>query len=530
MNVPFDYFADPTSLNFRKNRKYKTHSGFIFTIIFIIAVVGIFIQSLVGMLKRESPTSNTTELYVDDPAPTNIKELPMSFTITPRDNRLVALIPDYHFKLKAYSEEWVYFLDPVTGLPNMVPQATPMVIDRCDISYFQGNEHEQLLASAEQLIDVRALFCIPKTQSEDLFRIQGKIGTLGYRYLKVEFEVCNAPGCASASDLETILATTNVVFAYGDSYIDINNFKKPIQPSKGGDFDHLNINYWREKFIELTPIEVISDDGFLFGTSTTQRGFTVDVTQTVFDPPLTDVRFTFYIRLSNKKIVINRQYKKIQDVLAQTTGIASTLALIFLILLKPYIRIKKSEEMINNVLITDKAKKSNVTFWDYVKSFVGKKDAKLKMEQFYKQRGAIEKRIDILAMLRNMFNIERIMYLSFTPDQKILINNIVAISGDDPNELAIKKDLEANPDVEVIRAIKAISAKPNPDHVDKALLEYHKHYKIGMYKYIEGKFRYDDSAVTSPNMSTTSRFKLSGLEMQPVVDEEKNLKETKNKE
>lgn len=320
MAVFFDYFARPATLVFGKSKRFKTSIGFVFTLIFFAAVSLAFFYSFIRMLQRKSPTSNQVDLFVYEPPLMNVQDQLFAFAITFRDQKLGSLVADYHFKIKAYNEEWVYFVNENTGQKDMNLKSTPMNIRKCQLSDYEN--HLDSLARGQDLIDISMLFCIPRDQDKELFNIKGRIGSVGYQYIRVEFEPCDEVGCAPEAMMKAVLATANIIFAYEDSYIDINDYDNPLKPAQGGVYDHMNYDYWREKFIELVPIEVRTDFAFIGKNERVHRGFTYQISGTMFDLPVIKSRYTFFIRLSNQKKIITREYAKFQDVLAETTDVA----------------------------------------------------------------------------------------------------------------------------------------------------------------------------------------------------------------
>ena len=203
-----------------------------------------------------------------------------------------------------------------------------------------------------------SFMCFP--QSTDV----GKswIGNAGYDSFVVDLYTCWYPGyygCVSQSDLDTQIGSSSFFFKYNDQVIDPYDFDEPIKIRPMQNSEPLQAYVYKSIIIYLIETEFITDDGWLLESLTTKRALSVDKIQTYASDRTGSYRASLVIKYTGNKVVYKRTYPKIQDLLAQISGIIAVLIPVVAILAFPYAQMKMKEYMVNELYEVKLPKKND---------------------------------------------------------------------------------------------------------------------------------------------------------------------------
>lgn len=170
--------------------------------------------------------------------------------------------------------------------------------------------------------------------------------------------------------------------------------------------------------MQATPLIVQTDQGFILKSIKNDNGYVIDrgitnIDLNQYNPTPTLTFFEVQIRPATQKMVITRQYKKFQDILGETTGVASLVAILTIILIKPYRKIKRQELMIDIVLAPTPNDTIHISLKDYINATFGSKEAKEKIQRLNEQAFIVENKLNILNVARTLSTMDKYHYILF---------------------------------------------------------------------------------------------------------------------
>lgn len=400
--VPFDRFATPIKgFNLEGQVVSKSWLGFVCTLILFCIVIGVLTTQLISLFARENVSVSVVEESVPTPLPTSLKSLMMAFGVMRREAPLISLTPEVDFTIDARLVTITFFgLNP----RQLETHYDNVTMERCDRSYF-GDRIEEI----EKLINPNDVYCIPRDVDESLMTIEGQIGSETFKFLEVRVQctTSSTPTTPGEPTPCTSFVTSNILFMYGASFMNVSNYDNPIKITPTAMHDRADRNAYHEKPIFITPREIITDHGVTFSDMGSQLDLIVSEGQSIIEGinVLSPTVFSFQIRMSANKFVIRRTYKTILDVLASVTGIASAVTLVVGFLLRPY-----AEQITHHRIMRyfSPSKHKAITFADVIKALFGNKKAKAKLARMRKDKDWITKNMDIIMMLRNWTDLKKI--------------------------------------------------------------------------------------------------------------------------
>jgi hypothetical protein len=189
----------------------------------------------------------------------------------------------------------------------------------------------------------------------------GSYTDLNFSFLSVILEPCKNSTysnitCAPEEEIFDYIKNNEVYFDiyFQDSIINHNDVNNPVKhilntietSVKVGSYKVLN-TYFKNQTVN-------SDDGFLLKTSNLFNCLSFDYMYSDdknFDRERIFVEAIFYA--SNNKIVINRRYTKIQEVLASIGGLANVLNIILTIICSNFSTVRRDEVLLNEIFDFD---------------------------------------------------------------------------------------------------------------------------------------------------------------------------------
>ena len=321
---PFDIFGLVPLMTFARAPKVYSRLSMFLSIFTLSVLLFIILYLGISVVKRQKPsffqyqipsTSNTEKLmFGDDTFPIKLSK------------NIGTLVYGQDFFFDAYAQsEW-----PVSVI-------------------FEFDE--------QTCSDDWSLECFPQTQDVG----KSYIGNAGIDSFEIDLYTCATPGsgCATSSDIDTQLASGSFFFYYNDQVVDPYDFDEPIKIRPMQNSEPLQKDVYKIVIIYLEETEFITDNGWLLESLTTQRTLSVDRIQTYAADVTGDYRATLLIKYTGNKNVYKRTYPKIQDLLAQVSGIVAVMIPVVALLAFPYAQIKMKEYMVNELYEVKLNKKSD---------------------------------------------------------------------------------------------------------------------------------------------------------------------------
>jgi len=219
----------------------------------------------------------------------------------------------------------------------------------CTLAHF-GSAQESV-----KDLPLSTLHCInPKQSSLEKVELAGKEDFSTYKILKIEIQQCknttNTSTCKPIEEITKKLTLSWINIIYMQSAINPQNFTDPNQRFAATYTTMLSPAMLKSGIIKLNHLNVVDDDGWLFESKKTKKFIKADNAIENFNlQPDSRYIYSGIFELGQLRTTYERQYTRIQTVLAQIQGSAATVILALVIILRPYSQVKFREVLINEL-------------------------------------------------------------------------------------------------------------------------------------------------------------------------------------
>ena len=343
-----DIFGVTPSIQFNGGSKSYSRFGLIYTLITGAFVVWAVVFTSQDFVHRTNPALTTTTMY----------------GATVEEN---LALPHSLFQLGfgIYENEILgnYFIDPsiytVTanmGLYNYYPDGTciltldPLDIVPCKNSNFDG----QVAYYASQ-------WCFSRTQTNFDYLYTR---TEDDQFIQIDFYLCNnatsGGTCASQEVIDKWITDSDIQTTFRQSTTIASNYEDPINHFYTDQWQGLLLDKTKSMKLMLDIVDFTSDDGWLFQSEKTETIINFNpIAGDVLERREEGLFATFIIANSGNKILYRRTYMKIQDVLAQVSGLAGAAALILGLFAQPFAELKMYEKAVKDIYKIKVTKRRN---------------------------------------------------------------------------------------------------------------------------------------------------------------------------
>jgi len=198
-------------------------------------------------------------------------------------------------------------------------------------------------------------YCMTKDES---FVMQGTTTSLDFRYLKIKVYPCingtdTGVVCKPQEVIDSLLTGCSMYYNFIDTIFNPNDYDSPVSHYVNSYFTTVGKDYFKPIKAIQQKVSIISDIGFLFSSTTVQNTYQNFIIQEFMDlrknPGGEFIEIISFWNVTEE--VINRYYKRIQDVLAETGGIINLLFMLTKMLYQSYskaIFLKETYSSINS--------------------------------------------------------------------------------------------------------------------------------------------------------------------------------------
>jgi len=333
-----DIFGVAPNIRFRGKDKSYSLYGFIYTLMIWGFILWAIIFTSQDLVHRTDPSLLTTTLQ----GATARENIALSHDVFQLGFGLYDnSIGNYFIDSTIYTVEanlGTYVLQP-DGSAVLVQ--TSLDIRPCQASDFDNN------------VDYyQSQWCFSKHQTNLDKTIS--VRTKADSFINILFKVCDGTvagtTCASTTDINTVLARSYFMTTYKQTTVDPSSYSNPLSDVYPDNWKGVLLGKSKEIQLKLDVIEFNSDNGWLFESKKSQRALNFnEITADVLEVQTTGSFVTFLIANSGNKIVYNRSYMKVQDVLAQVSGLGSTVILVLGFLAFRYAELQMYEKTINDI-------------------------------------------------------------------------------------------------------------------------------------------------------------------------------------
>jgi len=343
-----DIFGVAPSIQFNGGSKSYSQFGLVYTLITGAFVIWAIIFTSQDFVHRTNPAIVTTTLYgatVDEDIVFNHELFQLGFGIYENFALGNYFIDPSIYTITARMGLFTYYDDGTTIL-----SFTPLNIEPCKKSSFDGN-----------VAYYDSQYCLSKKQDHfDKLFTRAEDDT----FIQVDFHLCNnitSGGiCAPEEVIKKWITDSDVMTTFKQSTTIASDFKEPISHFYTDQWQGLLLDKTKSVKLMIDVVDFTSDDGWLFQSEETKTilNFNPIVGDTL-ERREENLFATFIIANSGNKIVYKRIYMKIQDVLAQVSGLAGAAALALGLLAQPFAELKMYEKAVKDIYKINMKKKKN---------------------------------------------------------------------------------------------------------------------------------------------------------------------------
>jgi hypothetical protein len=386
---------------------------------------------------------------------------------------------------------------------------TPLEIERCTFNKFPEAYKETL--TKQPLND---MYCL----KDSSFFLNGTFVNEEYSLVFFEFFQCRntteKQNCKPQEVIDKTLQGSFYQFAYTDISIDPSDYLNPNKQYLASSYGTLTNKAYKEIHHYFKQIKISTDRGWLITDIIDENYIQNDYVKEMNDFRTFDSFFSYQFTLSTVNESYGRSYTKIQNIMAEVGGVIKVITMFCIILLYSYNKISYYDNITNELVrisenlehdkINHSTKNnynsynnffkdaiSNPNFSSNVKTETNNK--RIKPTQlsfnigaiksllffftpcFYTKRkdklfkmivSLINRRIDIISIIRNGLDVERIQKIIFDADQQKLLNYPQRIIVD--KEISHNSALIENDTTEILSRIKNRNSYNN---IDKRFVE-----------------------------------------------------------
>ena len=350
MSSHFDLFSAPVSLYFHGNKFRSSNLGFFLSFALIVYLVFQFFTS--DLFQKSNPNTLTQAIDIE---PTEANRITFDddhfFTVHVDIDRSIPVDPSIigiGFFLESFHND---------GQGNIIFSQTSYDLEPCTPESFptKPNLYNELALATS--------FCL-KNQT---FILEGDQTAIDTSIASIVIAACNNATstviCKSYDEINAFI-TNNMIFGgvkYFSAKIDLNNYENPIQDSYHTEEQPLDVNMGKTTLLYLQPVEVHTDDNWLFSSDKIIKSFQHSYKDMDFNTKSTnDGMILNYVLEFTASLDRNqRTYEKLPNALAGLTGMANLIMIVCFVFSNMSIHFKTLLLILNELYFFPKLQKIN---------------------------------------------------------------------------------------------------------------------------------------------------------------------------
>lgn len=337
-----DIFGIAVSLRFKDGKTSSSIFGKAMTAFLLLVIIIITILIGKEMSDRSQPTTNVSELIIEDPATRTLNPQTTTFAIALEDSNGIPYLDPTIYSLNLEHVALDRIKNPTTGNVDLVFSYRDIPVEPCTLNHFG------VAADKFQNLDLKNFYCVGL---EDSVELKGVWESSRHEYMTFLVSKCvNGTGtaCQDQTVIDAKLQDGSFYFVYIDLVINPVNYKSPDYNFQNAFFTPIGPNIKKKEYMYLKNIELISDVG-IFSTKNEYKNYIAfNNIDEKMDPYPTDSSIVYgEIKLNRNLEVYTRIYMKIQNLISQVNGVAALIVVILAVLVKPYAELKFYEKLVN---------------------------------------------------------------------------------------------------------------------------------------------------------------------------------------
>ena len=338
-----DIFGKEPELYYKGRKTRSTLIGRIFTLLYIIIYIGVFIYKLIIMIKREDISYISTFDYS--------KKIP-SILLT-NDNFYGGFTIINQIGETLFNES-IYFPKAIFSSGKNLNgewewRDISLELERCKLEKIEFNED---------------MYCFKNLNSS----LEGSMTSDSYSYIEIQIFPCLGDGCYEKEFLSSFLENSNFMLFMKDSYLTPQFYKSPVQSIRKSIYTPISLTFYQSTFLNFqeTIIET-NEDIFGFSSSNIKKEkflkyensqtYSLPMYYDIFNEELSTSVGSIRLQLSENIFIIKRFSTTFIDVLADVGGIMKVILTSFDLILSFIINWLYEKSIVNNLFEFDLGKK-----------------------------------------------------------------------------------------------------------------------------------------------------------------------------
>jgi hypothetical protein len=322
-----DFFGVKPKFTIDNSNKYKTIIGGILSILIAILIFTGFFHFGRELVDKINPTVISSAFYQPNPDEYALNEDNFGFFIGIQNSNFEYYIDPTYVSL---SMNYVIFTRKITnGEVEWNPTSRDLKPEPCQLG-----KHFPKFQKEFSGLPLSDLFCANPDEIKNV-SLAGNWGEDNFNYISIQVTPCKNSTesdiiCRTKDEIQTYLSGGFFVVNHVDTLFEPKVYENPRKYFRKNFYTTMSNKYYKEITFNFKNVEYNTDQGFLMEDVKQEYFLQSDNIRELYDFR-SDVSGTILdcvFRMSNQKDIYNRQYIKIQDVIAKVGGLVKALLLI----------------------------------------------------------------------------------------------------------------------------------------------------------------------------------------------------------
>ena len=423
-NVDLFAISPASRITFRNEHVYSSFCGKIMTLSLMSLFIIIFLYFGINMMTRASPNTIVSDFFQPNPDYLNITKENFFMAFGMREKNTNNFILDERYYTPTMSI--VSKNKSNTSLKNI----SDVLIKPCDDSYLPLNSNPK---NYFQVNPITNMSCIADYTPVEML---GSDDIEYYEYIKISFTLCDNSTsnvtCKTNDEMIDFLIRYEFYVTFTSYSVNSLNYENP--------YEKLSLSYYIptlsdqkiQLYFQYQHLIVNTDAGLIFKNPYIEKGMTKTTDKIYYVPQITnDSYFDLIIQLDKVVKTYERQYDKLQNVLASSGGAFQVLLMFAIIITKPVVSFHFYRDLANDFFefeIPQKqggpVKKLHINLFQYIYSFfsINNEFLRIKRTVWENAKSSIDRNLSLNTILVKIAEIEKIKFLIFDDTQLVLFN------------------------------------------------------------------------------------------------------------
>jgi hypothetical protein len=341
--LELDIYGKKPVLNVGNYNSLKTFFGSILSIITFLFMLVLVIYFGLQVILKHHARIIVSITNIPEPPPIFISQKNFSFALGLQNSNFDQYIDETIYKVRA--RYVVAKRIKVNGSTVFNYQNNDLKLIPCDSSHFP---HEY--SAAVSVMPLLNMYCAEKLE----IPLYGVYNNEAYSYIQIEYSECvnttdNNFSCVDRKTMDSYLSGAYYSFAYTEITVDPSNTTNPNQIVLGDIYNIVTNKFQMSVFHELKTVHITTDSGLIFKEPQTNIFLQTKDILSMNSYAQGKKFLSYQLKLSTQIDIYQREYTKVQDVIAQIGGMMNFLTTCGMIVCYFYTEIKYGELLINQL-------------------------------------------------------------------------------------------------------------------------------------------------------------------------------------